>query len=67
MKKVEVIDELEHLKRISPNRFEGDQKIIDAWYFHLKTHDKLDEYFLQYLINILHLAFYYKVANVFKS
>jgi hypothetical protein len=39
MKKIEVIDILEHLLRIYPNRFEVDQKMVDAWYFHLKYFD----------------------------
>lgn len=40
MKKIEVIDILEHLLRIYPKRFEVDQKMVDAWYFHLKKHEK---------------------------
>ncbi|MBT2690986.1 hypothetical protein J7I93_22885 [Bacillus sp. ISL-47] len=40
MKRVEVIDVLEHLTLIYPNRFEADQKMVEAWYFHLKSYDK---------------------------
>jgi hypothetical protein len=39
MRKIEVIDILEHLVRIYPNRLEVDQKMVDAWYFHLKYYD----------------------------
>lgn len=40
MKKIEVVDLLEHLLRIYPNKFEVDQTMVDAWYFHLKNHNK---------------------------
>lgn len=40
MKRIEVIDVLEHLVSIYPNRFDVDQKVVEAWYFHLKNQEK---------------------------
>ncbi|PET72756.1 hypothetical protein CN533_04960 [Priestia megaterium] len=44
MKKIEVIDLLDHLSRIYLGRFKPDERTLDAWYFHLAS-EKKDEIF----------------------
>lgn len=40
MKKIDVIDVLEHLSRIYIGRFEADAKTLDAWFLHLEDQSK---------------------------
>ncbi|WP_432693983.1 hypothetical protein ACRBU7_14375 [Priestia aryabhattai] len=40
MKKIEVIDLLDHLSRIYLGRFKADERTLDAWYFHLADQEK---------------------------
>ncbi|WJW97216.1 replicative helicase loader/inhibitor [Priestia aryabhattai] len=42
MKKIEVVDLLDHLSRIYLGRFKADERTLEAWYFHLAD-EKKDE------------------------